>query len=177
MLGSGSLEQKLRAGNGRSATATVLSRKDGIQLYSGQASEGNALGKNITRHHYRLRVEPDGEEPFEAKIVIRSDQMGKWSGQLPTRAPVLYDPHDRSRVAFDFDAMNANQRKLHDEWMQEVQASGRDISSLLQRPAAYEHEAPAPGNEIEKLTRLADLRDRGALTDAEFEAEKAKLLG
>ncbi|MBS1888763.1 MAG: SHOCT domain-containing protein [Actinobacteria bacterium] len=28
-----------------------------------------------------------------------------------------------------------------------------------------------------QLTRLADLRDRGALTDAEFEARKAELLG
>jgi hypothetical protein len=28
----------------------------------------------------------------------------------------------------------------------------------------------------DQLTKLADLRDRGALTDAEFEAQKAKLL-
>ena len=30
---------------------------------------------------------------------------------------------------------------------------------------------------IDQLAKLADLRDRGALTDAEFEAEKKKLLG
>jgi hypothetical protein len=30
---------------------------------------------------------------------------------------------------------------------------------------------------VERLTKLADLKDRGMLTDAEFEAEKAKILG
>jgi hypothetical protein len=46
-------------------------------------------------------------------------------------------------------------------------------------------EAPAPAPEpaaaapdpIEQLTQLAALRDSGALTEAEFEAQKAKLLG
>jgi len=36
--------------------------------------------------------------------------------------------------------------------------------------------APAP-DPIEQLTKLAALKDSGALTEAEFEAEKAKLLG
>jgi hypothetical protein len=37
--------------------------------------------------------------------------------------------------------------------------------------------APAPAPHVaDELTKLADLRDRGALTDAEFEAQKAKLL-
>jgi hypothetical protein len=35
--------------------------------------------------------------------------------------------------------------------------------------------APAP-DPIEQLTRLAALKDSGALTEAEFEAQKAKLL-
>jgi Short C-terminal domain len=36
---------------------------------------------------------------------------------------------------------------------------------------------PAPAPDVaDELTKLADLRDRGALSDAEFEAQKAKLL-
>lgn len=36
----------------------------------------------------------------------------------------------------------------------------------------------APGSDVaDELTRLADLRDRGVLTDAEFQAQKAKILG
>jgi hypothetical protein len=40
--------------------------------------------------------------------------------------------------------------------------------------------APAPAEPqasvADQLTKLADLKDRGVLTDAEFEAQKAKLL-
>jgi hypothetical protein len=35
---------------------------------------------------------------------------------------------------------------------------------------------PAKPDVVDLLTKLADLHDRGALTDAEFEAQKAKLL-
>lgn len=46
-------------------------------------------------------------------------------------------------------------------------------------PAAPPAPAPAPAapDRIEQLTQLAALKDSGALTEAEFEAEKAKLLG
>jgi hypothetical protein len=38
-------------------------------------------------------------------------------------------------------------------------------------------EAPAADDRLERLERLARLRESGALSDAEFEAEKARLLG
>ena len=37
--------------------------------------------------------------------------------------------------------------------------------------------APSGGDHLAELERLAKLRDSGALTDAEFEQEKAKILG
>jgi hypothetical protein len=37
--------------------------------------------------------------------------------------------------------------------------------------------APAPKDTIAELERLGDLRDRGALTDAEFDAQKQRILG
>jgi len=47
-------------------------------------------------------------------------------------------------------------------------------------PAPEPQYAPAPAapapDPIEQLTKLAALKDSGALTEAEFEAEKAKLL-
>ncbi len=50
-----------------------------------------------------------------------------------------------------------------------------------QAPAPEPQYAPAPAapapDPIEQLTKLAALKDSGALTEAEFEAEKAKLLG
>jgi hypothetical protein len=66
----------------------------------------------------------------------------------------------------------------------------RDAEIYAQREAAYEQQtapppqaAPPPpaaaGGEdmITQLKALAELRDQGILTDAEFEAQKAKLLG
>jgi Short C-terminal domain len=43
-------------------------------------------------------------------------------------------------------------------------------------PAPPPAPAAAAPDPIEQLTKLAALRDSGALTDAEFEAEKAKVL-
>jgi len=50
-------------------------------------------------------------------------------------------------------------------------------------PAAEAPPAPEPApaaaapDPIEQLTQLAALKDSGALTEAEFEAQKAKILG
>jgi putative oligomerization/nucleic acid binding protein len=44
-------------------------------------------------------------------------------------------------------------------------------------PGPLQTSAPAPSQDpLDRLSKLADLHDRGALTDAEFEAEKKKLL-
>jgi hypothetical protein len=49
-----------------------------------------------------------------------------------------------------------------------------------QAPAAEPQAAPAPAeagpDPVAQLTQLAALKDSGALTEAEFEAEKAKIL-
>ena len=46
-----------------------------------------------------------------------------------------------------------------------------------QQLRAYVKEAAGPQSSADQLAKLADLRDRGVITDAEFESEKAKILG
>jgi hypothetical protein len=53
-----------------------------------------------------------------------------------------------------------------------------------QQQQAYEEQAPPPaapaagGNDVvEQLTQLGELRDKGILTEEEFAAQKAKILG
>jgi len=176
MLGLESLEQKLREGNGKTARATVLTAKDGVAMqYSGiHNNNGGFGGTDITRHHYTLRVEPEGEEPFEAKIVIRADKLGgpamAWRLSPGATAAVLYDPDDHRKVAFDVAAMQAaNQGRRHS--IVELAAAAAEQLSVPPVKSVSD-----PGSEIDQLKELADLRDRGALTDAEFEAEKSKLL-
>ncbi|MDP9341742.1 MAG: PH domain-containing protein [Actinomycetota bacterium] len=44
-------------------------------------------------------------------------------------------------------------------------------------PAAPAPAAPAPPSVTEELQRLADLKDRGTITEEEFQAQKSRLLG
>ena len=64
--------------------------------------------------------------------------------------------------------------------------AGRDAQIQADRQAAYaQTAAPAPapapaaapgGDTLSQLERLADLKTQGILTEAEFEAQKAKIL-
>jgi hypothetical protein len=56
---------------------------------------------------------------------------------------------------------------------------GRDIADAKQSEAAFQayvQKAAGSGGVASELSQLAGLRDSGAITDAEFEAQKAKLL-
>ena len=63
----------------------------------------------------------------------------------------------------------------------------RDAQIAADRQAAYDQQAPPPPpppeaaapqvDVVEQLKGLAALRDQGILTDAEFAAQKAKILG
>jgi Short C-terminal domain len=55
-----------------------------------------------------------------------------------------------------------------------AQASAPEAAPTEPAPVAAPAEAP---DRIAQLTQLAALKDSGALSEAEFEAEKAKLLG
>lgn len=61
----------------------------------------------------------------------------------------------------------------------------RDARIYAEREQAYEHEQPveeappppAPSDTIQQLKDLAELKSQGVLTDEEFAAQKAKILG
>jgi hypothetical protein len=82
--------------------------------------------------------------------------------------PIKVDPNDKAKVAIDWDsAGTAPQRG-------EVRPAGGAAPAT-----GGMGEAPAAGGKdtVAELERLAKLRDSGALTDAEFEQQKAKILG
>jgi hypothetical protein len=80
--------------------------------------------------------------------------------------PIKVDANDRAKIAIDWDSAQTAPARG------EVRPVGG--SGLAPVPA------PAPaggGDHVAELERLAKLRDSGALTDAEFEQQKAKILG
>jgi hypothetical protein len=67
---------------------------------------------------------------------------------------------------------NRVSRRQGERWAS--QGSGGDQPAPEPPPAAAAAPAPDP---IEQLKGLAELRDQGVLTEAEFAAQKAKILG
>lgn len=175
MLGFKSLEEKLRA-NGATAKATVLEQKAGIHTYKGVDPAGFG-GTDVTPHHFKLRVEPDGGEPFEAKAVVRANEL--WPMPKPGAVvPVFYDPNDHDKVAIDAKAAGAQQQAEQDQRVASVQQQGiAKLEAMQERLAAVMQPQESAPDTVAELQKLADLHARGALTDAEFAGAKAKLIG
>jgi hypothetical protein len=69
---------------------------------------------------------------------------------------------------------NRVSRRQANRWSQQEEAQYQQQQAAQPAPAAPAAAAPDP---IEQLKELAELKNQGILTDAEFEAQKAKILG
>ena len=57
-----------------------------------------------------------------------------------------------------------------------TQRDAEDAQAADQAMRAYVRDAAAEGSPADELAKLADLRDRGVISDAEFQQSKAKVL-
>lgn len=74
-------------------------------------------------------------------------------------------------------AYHAGQRRAHQD---EYNDQAAEAYATTQAPPPPQYVAPPPastGGEVDELGRLAQMHDSGALTDDEFVAAKAQLLG
>jgi hypothetical protein len=170
-----SWEQKLRDGNGHTAPATVLELEKSKALQFKDTGVGTQAGVQATQEialakdKCRITVKPEGEPEFEAVVEVSDDDFSppQYPFRPRTALMVLFDPADHQRVAIDVAATWAKWEALTEE-----KANEQANESAL----AAAQSAPATPDVTEQLARLADLRDRGVLTEQEFDAEKAKLL-
>jgi hypothetical protein len=89
------------------------------------------------------------------------------------RLPVRVDPNDQAKIAIDWDSVAPG--PAHGEVRPAV---GAHPFSPAQGPPDGVASPGADGDDVlAALERLARLRDSGALTDAEFEQQKARILG
>jgi hypothetical protein len=70
---------------------------------------------------------------------------------------------------------NRVSRRQADRWAGQGQGAPAYLAASPAPPAAAP--APAPAAPVEQLKELAELHKSGVLTDEEFAAQKAKLLG
>ncbi len=121
-----------------------------------------------------FRVEPlDGSPAFDAektKTVSRVEIP-----QAGQRYPVWYDLEDPTEWAYATIADPSGRAQIVQMFGPEPfgpDGAGVGMPAMAAAPAA-----PAEEDPIAKIERLAQLHQAGALTDEEFAAQKAKLLG
>ena len=68
---------------------------------------------------------------------------------------------------------NRVSRRQANRWAEQDEAQYQDQQQQYQEPAAA---APPAADPLEQLKQLGELKDSGVLTEAEFEAQKAKIL-
>jgi Short C-terminal domain len=113
-----------------------------------------------------LEVHVGGRAPYRIAnqyIVPASARLGQG-----VRLPVKVDPNDPARIAIDWQSVESGPARG------EVRPVGG--SGFSPAPAAASGSASG-GDSVAQLERLAKLRDSGALTEAEFEQQKARILG
>ena len=124
-------------------------------------------------YRIKLQVKPEGEPAFEAEVT---DQwMDSGEPRVGMRVPVLYEAGSRSKVILDKSPGRYALLQPRDVTGPTSPYDDPDMAALLELDAAVA--ADASKSRLDRLQQLADLHDRGVLSDAEFAAEKAKILG
>ena len=188
------LEHKLREQGGTEAWATILAADE--KWASARGGDSGFGGPSHITDHMKvtLQVEPEAEPTFEVTF------KQAFPGHTPRpggRAKVIYDPADHSRIAIidgevyipGLSVEKQQRSRQHAAEARAAAESGHMAEYIEQRKAEAMHAgaiviggpaAPAVPQAkpdiVDQLTKLADLRDRGVLTEAEFQAQKAKLL-
>ena len=169
---------------GRTAPATVLDIADwGPTITHGEGpSKERDLALTAT-----LRVEPPSEAPFEVSGRFRFPKQAV--PEKGGRVSVVYDPENHDDVMLE--ELTMSEADLGAGIAGTGLGSGRRLDQPAQQDAMQEAQAwidafnpgaggvpgaPA-GDPVEELARLSRLKEQGQLTEAEFEAEKGKLLG
>jgi hypothetical protein len=170
--------------SGKRANATIVEiAEKGMAVTRGA---DNVVGNTEIALKTHLRVQPDDEPEFEVKKRFSFPQLAVPSaGQT---VPVLYDPNDHDKIivnyspeaqqaaAFSAAGVDPSQIGQLMEQAQQMRAQAPGMQGMGQMPGMNPAPAQPQADPVEQLEKLAKLKDSGALTESEFEAEKAKIL-
>jgi hypothetical protein len=118
------------------------------------------------KHHSKVVLDLDALNPFAGRRRERGGASGPGAGSIRETVRERTETSDRPRQVFHLGPDTAG-----------APASG-SIGGFTDLLAAVSGSAASPpaADPLNELAKLADLRDRGVLTDAEFQAQKAKIL-
>ncbi|MGZ5420459.1 MAG: SHOCT domain-containing protein [Solirubrobacterales bacterium] len=181
MLGKPSRRTRKRLEEaGKKANATVVEvAEKGTSVTKG--AEG-VIGNTELALKTTLKVQPEGEPEFEVKTTFRYPQLSvPAAGQA---LAVIYDPEDHDKIMLD-DSPEAQQSAALAGAGIDAGAIGDAIANAQKMQqqamqgggAGMTFGAPAAADPVAQLEKLQALKEKGALSDSEFEAQKAKILG
>jgi len=190
------LEQQLSQEGGTVAWATITDV--GAEFDTGSLDGFNQVTSRTEHVKITVTVQPDNGEPFVASFRQAFAGLRPFKGW---QCKVIFDPNDRSRIAVLEDSItppgidHARAERATDMRNEAMAAASSGniaeyVESLKARAQSGELHgvtivdgrmispgAPASKPDVvDQLTKLDALRARGVLTDAEFAAQKAKLL-
>jgi len=118
----------------------------------------------------------------DQRIARAVSELADGEAGQPSIAPLASGAGSPSELASGSIADILQQAAADPEGLRaRLQAQGSGASAFVMTPGGLAPLGGAPVQQrpdtAEQLTKLADLRDRGVLTEAEFEAQKQKLLG
>ena len=137
-----------------------------------------------------LDVYVEGRDPYRVKheCMVKAGKH-PWPG---TTVPVVVDRENPNRIDIQWEDVKTVDERMAEApgpaaagmpatgQPQVVDLRGTELADQLRGALAAAGAAPDGGNMVEdriaKLERLAKLRDSGVLSEAEFEAEKARIL-
>jgi len=190
-----SLEKQLRDA-GKRAPAEVLEAEPAGH----GVTAGNPAFAGATEVAWKLKLEvrPEGGQPFPAEVETTFSQFSTPGKGIVLS--VLYDPDDHSKVVVDRSEEGAVETAIGtafasnpalaaspmagsiENLMREAMADPTGFAEKMRAQSApwvAAMGAPASSGDpmIDQLEKLTELRDKGALTPEEFEAQKKRILG
>jgi len=161
-------------GKRKKAENLMQSGAKGVGTIVGVRDTGMTINDN-PRVVVSFRIDPlDGTPAFQADKKVTVSRVA--IPQAGQRYPVWYDAEDHSSFMY---AMIDNEEGRQQIVAMFGDAFGPDGSGVGQTASAPIAAAPpaAPADPIEQLAKLDALRQSGALSDEEFAAQKARVLG
>jgi len=190
-------DEKLEEHGTRAPAEIVKAEQSGAGVTAGNPA---LAGATEVVWKLAVRVKPEGGDPFDAHVEARLPQ---YTGlRVGTTVPVLFDPEDRSKIVLD----SSPEAWADASIATAVQASGNPalaaplhelMEAALKDPVGFQKHAQeqaaqafkaagfnvmdiagASGSDVtvDALEKLADLHDRGVLTDEEFAKQKQRIL-
>src|SRR5215216_2885908 len=157
--------------HGKRAPAVVVDIAErGMSVTSGPAGLVSSTELALKT---KLRVKPADEPQFGGAAGMQGTDLQSLVSKVKDAQSQTQDPQELARILQEQLGTNVTVQQ-HDS--SGVTFGAPDTEFGLPDSAFGTSQAPSE-DPVDKLTKLAELREKGMLTDAEFESLKARILG